>query len=267
MTDETVDTEVNEAVAETLTDLFNDDKEEAPAETKAEAETESEKGEETKPETVETKAEETEDKTEEKEAEPVEKPSTESVGLQAALVAERQKRQKAEAELKKLQEPEKIPDVIEDPEGYAKYLEGKNDTTAQKTKIDLSRSIVLSMKDDYLEKEGVFMGLIGDIEDGKLVEITDQSLYEKFLASDNPALFAYDYAAKHQQVEKLSDPKYLEELIQERAAKIVAEQSVDTGVKAEQVPDLTTAPAAGSNGVEPEKLVDLDDMFEENAVL
>lgn len=181
---------------DSISDIFNDDEVEAQAEEEPEvdeATTEPEKGE---PE-VEATAEEQ-----------VEPPSTEeasqgTVVPVAALVAERLKRQKLEEQIEALKPDEtEAPDPIEDPQGYKDYLVGKTESSALKTKIDLSRSVVSSMKEDYQEKEDIFMKLVGEVdEDGKLVKITDPGLQQKFVQSDNPALFIYDHATEYLEIQ------------------------------------------------------------------
>ena len=240
----------------TLSDAFNDDEVETEETetTETKATTETEKGEE-----EDSKGKETE----EPESKKVEAPSTETAGLQAALLAERHKRQKAEKKLKSLEEPETVPDPIEDPEGYSEHISAKADKNLLSAKIDLSRDLMMDSKDDYLEKEKVFMGLIGEGNDGEFV-VTDQSLHDRFKSSKNPASFAYKHAVKHLDVEAKSAPDYEEKLTARIKAEILAEMDeAGTGkpaLKAVDVPDLTKA-AAGSNSESVEKEDDLGDIF------
>ena len=248
-----------------LTDVFEESEEEAKAETEDDkGETEDKTTDETTK--VEAKPDETDKaKTKEPAKAEGESPSPESIGLQAALVAERQKRQAAEEKLKSLEEPEKIPDPIEDPEGYSRHIKETSTKGLTQTKIDLSRSMMLSVKEDYPEKEKVFMSLIGRFEDGKLV-ITNEILHRQFLDSDNPGLFAYDHAVDHLLAEKYKDPDFEKNLEERLTKKILAglEAKPNEGMSAADVPDLTSATATGSNTEKVEKVKELDDMFSED---
>ena len=248
-------TQVETATDDTndLSDAFND--EEVTTETETETtetettETETEKGAETKEtEKSETKATETEVT-----------PTSETIGLQAALVAERHKRQEAERKLKETEVPETVPDPIEDPKGYSDHIEAKADKNLLSTKIDLSRDIMMDSKDDYLEKEKVFMGLVGSDVDGEFV-IADESLFQRFKASKNPGKFAYETAVTHLDIEAKSAPDYVEKLLAKEKEKWLAELQeagkVSEGLKVTDVPDLTGA-SAGSNATEIEKVEDL----------
>ena len=253
---------------ESLSDVFNDEED-----TKVTPENE-ETGEATETETPdkpdkesETKESESEkgepEKPEKEVTEKVETPSTESIGLQAALVAERHKRQEAEKKLKDIEKPETVPDPIEDPTGYADYIGAKSDKNLLSTKIELSRDLMMDSKEDYIEKEKVFMDLIGTNNDEGVFIISDSSLFQKFQEAKSPARFAYDHAVQYLDVQAKSDPEYREKLkaeILEELQKEIKEK--DEGVKATDVPNLTKA-SAGSNTTQVEKLVDLEDMFEE----
>lgn len=247
MTDE-VDTtqdkaEDAEVQKDTIDDLFEDSQEQPKAEsveTKGEAS-----------EAVEAKAEtKTEDEPAKTEAEPP-AAKEESVPVKA-LTEERRKRQDAEKRLKELeeklqqapqQEQVKVPDPIEDPQGYAKFMEDKTNLDALRTKVNLSRDLMLDLKDDYAEKETLFVELAR----------ANPYLVQQMNASPNPAKFAYQTATEHLEVQKYKDPKYQEQLkseLKEQLRKeLLAElQEAKPGKKsALDVPDLTKATAAGKN--------------------
>lgn len=252
-------TEQAEAISEevtedlSLSDMFNEPEEDAELET-VETEAEVEKGE----------AEEEVTADAETESEAVETPSTETAGLQAALVAERKKRQEAEDRLKGLEEPEIIPDPVEDPQGYADHITAKADKGLLDTRINLSRDLMIDAKDDYLEKEKVFMGLIGTVDDEGRLSIADPTLFARFQEAKNPARFAYQHAVDHLDIQAKSDPEYREKLKAELKKELLAEmEAKPTGVKATEVPDLTNA-AAGSNSIPVVKDVGLGNMFDED---
>jgi len=238
MTDETLtqESEVTEiAVDLNINDVFDDSDE---PEQETVTETNDEKGE---PEEAKAEPEaETESAT-------VETPATKETGLQAALTAERHKRQEAEKQLKELQTKSTIPDPINDPEGYATYLRDQGSQESLNTRIALSRDLMIDAKPDYLEKESVFMGLI--MKDGQVV---DDSLHKRFLASPNPARFAYTHANEHLEVQKLKDPSYLE-TIKKEAYEQGLKDAKAKKKSATELPDLTNATASGSNSVEAEK--------------
>lgn len=234
---------------ESLSDVFND----------AEVSTESPPTD--KVETKEEKGEQSESKEEDK-GKKVEPPSTEESGLKAALAAERRRRQEAEEKLR-VKETVKVPDPIEDPEGYAKHLEVQNGRNEFKTKIALSRDLMLDAKEDFIEKEKVFISLVAD-EEGN---ITDESLFRKFQNAPNPARFAYNHAKEHLDIQELKSPDYREKLRAEIRAEVEAELKGKKPVSATEVPNLTKATAAGSNSEKVEELTELKDVFSKGSKL
>lgn len=234
-----------------LEDVFDDEKEsveepekepvpEPEAEPEGDAEVESEMGEKKE---AEIEASES--------GPPSDKKPSDTVPM-AALIAERQKRQQAEARLRK-QEEKPLPDPIEDPEGYAKTLQGRNDAAIASMRIEISRDSMLSAHEDYEEKEAVFVSMVQD-EDGN---IKDASLHKEFLKATNPARFAYEKASKYLEVERLKDPAYIDKLVEERTAQRLEE--LEASLRAElglgkkpkaPAPDLISATAAGKNTVE-----------------
>lgn len=238
-----------------LSDVYNDE----PAE--VETETPEQEQVETKPEEPKGEAEqETEAKAEETEK-PVEPPSTEDSGQLAALLAERDKRQKLEKELEELRAkvtPEEIPDPIENPQEYAAYIESKATQSELGTRITLSRDVLREVDPDFDRLEGVFMGMVMN-SDG---EIIDQGLLAQFQQSANPAKFARDKAKEHEEIAKLRDPKYRETLEAEIRAKVLEDlQKEKDKISSAVVPDLTKA-SAGQNSSKTVEPKTLDDVFE-----
>jgi hypothetical protein len=257
MTEETetaeVTTEVVTAGEVTLSDMFADSKDEASevVET-AEATTDDDQGDTT--ETVEATAE--------AETEEAETPSAADTGHLAGMLAERDKRQKAEARIKELEaavEPESRIDPIEDPEGYRDSIEAKATASELRTKITLSQSMMTELDPDYTRLEGVFKGLIAD-EEG---HITDENLVRQFQQSDNPAKFARDHAKEHESIAAMKDPAYKVNLEAEIRAKVLAEiaEKAKQGISVTDVPNLTGAPAAGTNSIKPAEPVTIEGMF------
>lgn len=170
--------------------------------------------------------------------------ASEIAGLKAALAAERKKRQAAE-------ESVKPPDPVEDPEGYAAHLENRQAQSEWKLKAEISRSVVASLKDDYAEKEKVFV---------EMAE-TNPSLIQQMRASENPAMFAYDVATEHLEVQQLRDPAYIDKLVEEKAKALIAEMS-DGKKTALDVPNVQSMAAAGKNSDKSvEEITEIKDLF------
>lgn len=256
MTD-TTDTETQETVTEgieSLSDIFDDSKESETVET--EEETEEEKG--------ETEEEETEEKSEESETKEAETPSAEIAGQTAALVAERKKRQALEVELKQYREGKKMPDPVDDPEGYAAHVQSMVSQETLRSRISISRNVLMDVKEDYLDKEKVFQDLIGAEydDDGKITSLKDEALHRKFLQSENPAKFAYDTAKEHLEIQQLKDPAYIQKIKDEaREEGRKAALSEKQKLSATQVPDLTKATESGKNSKKVETLPEIDEIF------
>lgn len=238
MADDTQETDVQESIADlSLDDAFNDS---------TETETEAKPAEET--EEAEDKGEtDTADDESAEKSEESEPPSDESnvEGLKAALVAERRRRQAAEA---KVAETVEAPDPVEDPEGFKAHQSQQ----AWNDKATASRDVMLDVYPDYEEKEKVFLSLVTDSEGA----ITDPTLVAKMQASRNPAKFVYEHVREHEEIQKFRDPerrKALEAEIEAKVrkdveAKVRAElKAKPEGVTAAQVPDLTRATATGKN--------------------
>ncbi len=179
--------------------------------------------------------------------------------LQAEIDRIRAKNRKLE-EGAKTPEPVKVPDPIEDPEGYASHLQAESGRNEFKTKIALSRDLMLDTREDFIEKEKVFMGLVAD-EDGNII---DETLFRKFQNAPNPARFAYNHAKEYIEVQELKSPQYREKLRAEIRAELEAEFKGKKPKSAVEVPDLTKATAAASNSSPVEELTELKDMFRDS---
>lgn len=212
---------------------------------------------EEKGESEESEAEEVEEKPDD--GEPPSPDEDKSVP-QAALLAERRRRQKAEEEAAKLrdeQEKAKAPDPEEDPEGYAKWAEERYANVSWNTKVHFSRKAAMKVHDDYETLEQRFLGLV--MEDGK---VTNQALIDQMKANDDPADFVYSYMKEYEEIQTWSDPKKREEYIQEQVKKALESQAPPKpdSVKATELPNLTQATAAASNTEPVEKVSTLSDV-------
>lgn len=190
--------------------------------------------------------------------------STETHGLQAALLAERRKRQEAEAKLKELSAPKQeqaaIPDPIEDPNGYANYISQQTAGANLQNRLAMSRELAVSILPDYEQKEAVFLSMVRD-DEGR---ITDQGLWQRLMAAPNPAKFAYDTANQALMVRERMSPDYEAKIRADERAKIEAELAAlkPKALTATQVPKLVQATAAGTNAIQTVREVkSIDDVF------
>lgn len=215
------------------------------------------------------KTEEAETESEEEtETEGAEKPTGEKASSpeakngmvpEAALLAERRKRQAAEAELSKAKGGNKAEDEGEEetpaPDPNAK--EDPLELRFAREKIAQSRSFMLELKPDYEEKEKVFLDLVK----------TNPALIRLMRDNANPAKFAYQTAVNHLDAEALADPKKLDELREqireEERAKLKAEADTPDAKRkksASEVANITSATAVGKTK-EPVKKLELEDML------
>lgn len=171
----------------------------------------------------------------------------EIAGLKAGIKAERQKRQQAEA-LNKSEE--KAPDAALDPDGFAQHNARQSAAIALRSKIELSQDLARDAYKDYDEKEAVFMDLCSEVNgEGDLV-VTDSALHEKWMASANPAKFAYQHAQKHLKFVEVNSDEFesnQEKLIEAKAQERVKQLLKERGLEAPDLPDLTNAAASESN--------------------
>lgn len=242
------ETEVETPVVESLDDVLSS----------AEPE-KTEEATEEKP--AETDKVETEDSTSESE-------STEdkSVPL-AALLDERDKRQKIAkeleerdakiAELSKQPETER-PDVFEDQDGAFQHIEQMLNTARAEDRFALSRDFMSMLKDDYEDKEQAFMDIAKDTP----------SLREELWKSPNPARFAYETAVKHERLKELDNvdevkDKMRAELREEVKAELQAELDQEQESTAKKRDAITPSLAKGrsTSGLETAEEDDLDDVL------
>jgi hypothetical protein len=179
----------------------------------------------------------------------------------AMALDERRKRQAAENEAKLLKEKlakyESGQSGDDEGEGDAEDGEAKKLSPEQielRTKITVSRDIMLDTHPDYEKAEEIFL------------KMATPDLVKKMNASVNPAKFVYDTAKATPQFQEYQE--FLkwkagreEQNDPSKAKKSKSEQRKASAVK---VPDLTKAAAAGSNSEPVEKVEDLNDMFKDS---
>lgn len=150
----------------------------------------------------------------------------------AALRAEREKRQRYEAELAKYREQQAQqfdPQVFyQDPSSISAYVENR----LVMERINLSRDFVASMHDDYEAMEEVF------VEEAA----KNPALKDEMLRSGNPAMFAYKYAKGVQTMREIQTGDLEKRLRAEIEAKVRAELSAKPPVNVP--PDLSATRSA-----------------------
>lgn len=140
----------------------------------------------------------------------------------AAVMDEREKRQKYEARVKELEEKikeltapkEKEVSVFEDEQAYTKSVMSKAEQAAMQVRFDLSRDFMADLKPDYQEREEAFLELAK----------SDPTLVAQLQKHPNPAKFAYETAVRAEKMKKLENPEaYEAELEAKIRAKLEAE--------------------------------------------
>lgn len=206
-------------------------------------------------ETEETEKGVTEDKTEEEEEESPAS-DTEAKVPMSAFLGERQRRQRAEEQLKQKAE---LPDPVTDQEGFQSYLE----QVRTQDKINMSTAWAKKTYEDYPEVEQKFLKMVvetdssGNLvrsEEGNLI-VKDQNLYEQFASADLPADFAYDYVKQVEAYTKKTSPDYESSLKEQARQELLAELKSKGAlvVDPSELPDLATVADVQSNNSLTEK--------------
>lgn len=188
---------------ENLESLLNDEVETETAEeevTDVEESTEESEEEETE---EATETEESTESTDEKEGEPSSPEGEEEPPLTKREEAflkkandEKRKRQELEQTYSQQQAKEQdLPDPFDDPTGYAKALEARNERHQLATRITISQEMMRDKHQDYDERELQFVELAKN----------DPGLIAKMQQSSNPAKFAYETAVKAERVAKFDN--------------------------------------------------------------
>jgi hypothetical protein len=197
----------------------------------------------------ETGAEDTQDaaETTDEPAKPATKPEE---GLQAALLAERRKRQELEQQLAAKQEK---PDFWEDPEARLADTEAKFQQQLVMQKLDISEAFAREKYTDFDEKLEIFAALTQE----------NPALYQQMVQQVNPAEFAYKTALSQQKLKEMGDPlKYEAELEKKLRAKWEAEKDAENKKKASLPGSIaTTAGASGNAAVSWSGPTPLDDLL------
>lgn len=169
----------------------------------------------------------------------------------SAVLAERKKRQNLEREIERMKaetgkdvSAEDEPDLIDDPDGFKMSMERKMSDKL----LNMSVALMRDSHEDFDEMADHFVELAKE----------DSTLGDKMRSSANPAKFAYDYAKKNLEFEKVTAPDYIDNLKKQLREEIMQEMEVEKPRKA--VHNLVKSVQKGSNSSAVSK-VGLDDVF------
>lgn len=181
----------------------------------------------------------------------------------AALMAERGKRKEAEqriAELEKsvtpAKEPDPLPDVFADQEGFAQRIKSDMSKQVHGLRVELSQDIMRSIHSDYDEREAKFLAYAQD----------NPAVLQSAEFQKNPARFAYDFAGKIAQAEEIQDldayrAKIKEEVraefLKEQQAQAQATEAESARRREAEMPTLASSGSAGSGAATEQSLEDL----------
>tara|TARA_R110002020_G_scaffold180814_2_gene375503 strand:- start:734 stop:1492 length:759 start_codon:yes stop_codon:yes gene_type:complete len=191
--------------------------------------------------------------------EPESSESDKSVPI-AALLDERDKRQAMSKELEALRkqldertEPEAVPDVIDDQEGFVSSIRSEVQREVFSVRAEVSQEMMRTMHDDYDAVEAKFLEMATD----------NPELADGMASATLPAKFAYETVKK---AEKLAQMENVDEYESKTRAEIEAkvraeiEAEVRAGIKAESdkasslTPSIAAVTADGGNTVPPVKI-------------
>lgn len=180
----------------------------------------------------------------------------ETAGLQAALLAERQKRQAAEAQL--AEKPvEKETFDWDDPDKTLERMESKFEAKFQQQFLSMSESQCRSRYGDYDEKYQVFVGMAQE----------NPAVVNAMLQQADPAEYAYQLAKQKMFTDEVgSDPAAYEEKLR---AKVRAEVEAEYNQKIKDKIDLAGSLPPSAKGMAdkiPPKIVltdPMDDLFKD----
>lgn len=178
----------------------------------------------------------------------------------ASLKAEREKRQRAEAERQRLeaelaalrqqaaqpQQPTQTPDFYADPEGYVSNVVSK---VQQQAEARLYAALDAQAREAFPDYDELMEGLVPVVQ-------SNPALRQQIFSSPNPAKAAYQLAKQMKAMESMQDPVTYE---QQLRARIKAELESELAAKAEAKaaaaraipPDLAGSRSATSKGAAP----------------
>lgn len=163
-------------------------------------------------------------------------------GLQAALLAERRRRQELEAALHQKQEEEK-PFLGEEYEQRFQETETKFRNELIRQKLDMSEAFAREKHADFDEKLEVFASLVQE----------NPALYQQMVQQSNPAEFAYKAASAQQKLKEMGDPTEYEQKLRQQITAELEEKynaKLDAETKKRQQLPGTLSGAKGATGIQ-----------------
>ncbi|HEY7823643.1 MAG TPA: hypothetical protein VIG24_12450 [Acidimicrobiia bacterium] len=147
----------------------------------------------------------------------------------AAIVAERKKRQEAERRLKEYEErfnkaePQKVPDVFEDQEGFTRYIQDQVSQATWQARVDTTQELMRERHEDYDAKEAKFLEMATE----------NPALLQDPAFQRNPAKYAYEVVTKAEKFEQMQNvDQYEAKLRAELETKLRKELEAEYGEKA-----------------------------------
>lgn len=146
----------------------------------------------------------------------------------AAIVAERKKRQQAEARLKEYEdrnqaEPKKAPDVFEDQEGFTRHIQEQVSQAVWQARVDTTQELMRERHEDYDAKEAKFLEMASE----------NPGLLQDPAFQRNPAKYAYETVSKAEKFEQMQNvDQYEAKLRAELETKLRKELEAEYGEKA-----------------------------------
>ena len=197
---------------------------------------------------------------------PTAKDTEEKLVPVAALKDERRKRQELEAKISKYEEVKLVekparPDILEDQEGAFRHTESAVAEIILKERINLSREMMLSTKEDYEAMENVFVDMAKE----------NPSLVIEMNKNPNPAKFAYQKAKEHaeySEFQKVKETDEYKEFLEMKKSGKLEKPIEDTPAQKRNksvlsMPNLNKATAVASNSIRKMDVPTLDEMFAE----
>lgn len=158
----------------------------------------------------------------------------------AALLDEREKRQKLQKQLEEYQSKQQqpaanVPDVLDDQEGFVQHMQSQISESVGRARIELSQDFMRMMHEDYEAMEAKFVEMATE----------NPELANRMRLSPMPAKFAYETAKK---AEKLAAMENVDEWESKKTAELKAQ------IRAELEAELTgkaDATAKAANALKP----------------
>ncbi len=128
-------------------------------------------------------------------------------GLKAGITAERKKRQAVETRLRELEQqlakaqPQKVPDVLGDPQGYAQHVKSEVETALLDERINLSVDFARDRHEDFADVMGA------EMETWTEAVAADPTLYQRAVAQRNPGEWAYQHLKREKMLSEIGDPE------------------------------------------------------------